>query len=195
MLLHKVHTVRPGDWLLIHAAAGGLGQILARWGKRLGANIIGTVGSEAKRAMARDAGADEVLLHTDKGWADKAREIADGKGVHLAVDGIGGAMLAQTLGCVRPFGIVASIGQPAGPIPPVPVEDLGNVRSIGLMRPSVIAYANDPHLYRHGATELLAALDDGLINPIGAEYPLADAAQAHAVLEAGRTTGSIILTV
>ena len=193
MLLHKVYAVRPGDWVLIHAAAGGLGQITTRWAKRLGANVIGTVGSEAKIAQARAGGADEVLLHTLPTWADKARAIADGKGVHLAVDSIGGAMLSQTLGTVRPFGIVASLGQPAGPIPPVRVEDLGFARSIALMRPSSMAYANDPELYRRGSADLLATLQDGLINPIGAEYELRNAAKAHADLEAGRTTGSVIL--
>ncbi len=195
MLLHKVHAVRPGDWLLVHAAAGGLGQILTRWAKRLGANVIGTVGSDAKRAVACAAGADRVLLHSDPDWVDQARLFADGKGVHLAVDGIGGRMLAQTLGCVRPFGIVASLGQPAGPIPAVKVEDLGFGRSIALMRPSVIAYANDPDLYQAGTRDLLAALDAGLTNPIGTEYPLRDAARAHDDLQAGRSTGSVILTV
>jgi NADPH:quinone reductase len=195
MLLYKIHAVRPGDWLLVHAAAGGLGQILVRWGKRLGARVIGTVGSDAKLAQARDAGADEVLLHTDPRWVETARHLADGKGVHLAVDGIGGAMLAQTLRCVRPFGIVASLGQVAGTIPPVGAEELGPVRSIGLMRPSVVAYANDPTLYRRGSADLLGALADGLVTTVGAEYPLRDAARAHADLEAGRTTGSVILTI
>lgn len=195
MLLHKVHAVRPGDWLLIHAAAGGLGQILTRWGKRLGANVIGTVGSDAKRGLASKAGADLVLLHSEPSWVDKARQFADGKGVHLAVDGIGGRMLVQTLGCVRPFGVVASLGQPAGPIPAVRVEDLGFARSIALMRPSSIAYANDQALYHQGTRDLLAAFEDGLSNPIGAEYLLRDAARAHEDLEAGRTTGSVVLTV
>ncbi len=108
--------------------------------------MIGTVGSEAKRSMAEAAGADEVLLHTDQTWFEAARGIAGGLGVHLAVDGIGGAMVAQTLGCVRPFGVVASLGQPGGQIPPVRVENLGAARSIGLMRPSVIAYTGDPTL-------------------------------------------------
>jgi NADPH:quinone reductase len=194
MLLYKVHAVQPGDWVLIHAAAGGLGQIATRWAKRLGANVIGTVGSETKKTQALAAGANEVLLHTLPGWTDQARAIADGKGVHLAIDGIGGAMLAQTLRVVRPFGIVASLGQPAGPIPPIRVEDLGFARSIALIRPSSIAYANDPELYHRGSADLLAALQDGLINHIGAEYDLRDAARAHADLEAGRTTGSVILT-
>jgi NADPH2:quinone reductase len=195
MLLRKVHAVRPGDWILVHAAAGGLGQIVTRWARHLGANVIGTVGLQAKVKQAEAAGASEVLLHTDTGWADRARAIAEGKGVHLAIDGIGGAMLQQTLAVVRPFGIVASVGQPAGPIPPVRVEDLGFGRSIALMRPSSIAYANDPTLYQCGCADLLAALQDWLINPIGAEYDLRNAAKAHADLEAGRTTGSVVLTV
>jgi NADPH:quinone reductase len=104
-------------------------------------------------------------------------------------------MLAQTLGCVRPFGVVASLGQPAGPIPAVKVEDLGFARSIALMRPNSIAYANDPEMYHQGARDLLSALKDGLSLPIGAEYPIRDAARAHEDLEAGRTTGSVVLIV
>ena len=114
MLLHEVRAVRPGDWILIHAAAGGLGQLATRWAKRLGAHVIGTVGSEIKIAQAKAAGADEVLLHNQEKWVEQARALSEGRGVHLAVDGIGGAMLAHTLGAVRPFGIVASLGQPAG---------------------------------------------------------------------------------
>jgi NADPH2:quinone reductase len=194
MLLHEVHTVRPGDWVLVHAAAGGLGQIVTRWAKRLGARVVGTVGSQAKVAQAQAAGADEVLLHTSPAWPDDARRIADGKGVHLAVDGIGGATLARTLSAVRPFGIVANVGQAGGPMPPVRTDELGPGRSIALMVPSSIAYANDPERYRRGAAALMQALQDGLVNPIGAEYALRDAARAHADLEAGRTTGSVILT-
>jgi NADPH2:quinone reductase len=195
MLLHKVHAVRPGEWILVHAAAGGLGQLVTRWAKRLGAHVVGTVGSEGKVGQAKAAGADEVLLHSQSDWVERTRAIADGDGVHLAIDGIGGGMLAQTLGAVRPFGIVASLGQPAGPIPPVRVEELGFARSIALMRPSSIAYANDQELYRRGSADLMTALQSGLVNPIGAEYQLPDVAQAHADLEGGRTTGSVILTV
>lgn len=194
MLLHRAYPIKAGDWLLVHAAAGGVGQLVSRWARRLGAHVIGTVGSEAKIAIAREAGAEAVLLHGAPDWTDEVRRIADGKGVHLAIDGIGGAMVSKTLSTVRPFGIVASLGQPAGPIPPVDMAELSSPRSIGLMRPSVLAYANDADLYRHGADDLFAALADGLINPIGAEYPLEKAALAHADLEAGRTTGSVILT-
>ncbi|TCP65597.1 quinone oxidoreductase [Sphingomonas sp. PP-CE-1G-424] len=195
MLLHKVHAVQPGDWILVHAGAGGLGQLVTRWAKRPGAHVVATVGSQAKVAQSIAAGADEVLLHSDADWVERTRAIAEGKGVHLAIDGIGGSMLGRTLGTVRPFGVVASLGQPAGPIPPVPVENLGFARSIALMRPSSILYADDPDLYQRGAADLMAVLQDGLINPIGAEYSLKNAGEAHAALEAGRTTGSVILTV
>ncbi|HIE1059812.1 TPA: quinone oxidoreductase family protein [Serratia marcescens] len=195
MLLHKVRNVREGDWILVHSAAGGLGQLVTRWATMKGARVIGTTGSAAKVKIAQAAGAKEVLLHTDAAWADKAREISDGRGVHLAVDGIGGTMLSTTLSVVRPFGTVASLGQPAGPIPSVRVEELGFTRSIALMRPSSMAYADDAELYAQGARDLISALQNGLINPVGAEYPLTHAAEAHADLEAGRTTGSVILTV
>jgi len=195
MLLHKVRKVKAGDWLLVHSAAGGLGQIVTRWATMKGARVIGTTGSAAKMKIAQAAGAAEVLLHTDAAWAETVLKIADGRGVHLAIDGIGGTMLASTLSVVRPFGIVASLGQPAGPIPPVRVEELGFARSIALMRPSSIAYADDAELYRQGAGDLMAALQNGLENPVGAEYTLTEAAKAHADLEAGRTTGSVILTV
>jgi len=195
MLLHKVHATKRGDWILVHAAAGGLGQIVVRWAKRLGANVIGTVGSVGKVALARTAGADFVLLHTDGNWAEETVHLSDGKGVHLAIDGIGGTMLNQSLRVVRPFGTVASLGQPAGPIPPVRVEDLGFTRSISLIRPSSLLYANYPQLYEAGTAELLKMLEDGMVTPIGARYPLREAARAHADIASGKTTGSVILTV
>lgn len=195
MLLHKVHATKRDDWILVHAAAGGLGQIVVRWAKRLGANIIGTVGSKEKMELAYAAGADFVLLHTDENWTEETVRLSEGKGVHLAIDGIGGTMVSHSLRIVRPFGIVASLGQPAGPIPPVRVEDLGFTRSISLIRPSSLLYANDPQLYRAGTAEFLKMLKDGMMTSIGARYPLREAARAHADLESGKTTGSMILTV
>ncbi|AYG57747.1 quinone oxidoreductase family protein [Rhizobium jaguaris] len=195
MLLHKVHPLQPGEWVLVHAAAGGVGQIVTRWAKRLGANVIATVGSGAKAEFAYEAGADAVLLHTSEDWVEETRRIADRRGVHLAIDGIGGTMLSQTLATVRPFGMVASLGEAAGPIPPIQIEELSPPRAIGLARPSVLTYANDPDLYQLGTKALMAELQAGLINPIGAEYALKDAARAHADLEAGRTTASVVLTM
>lgn len=193
MLLHKVFPIVPGQFVLVHAAAGGLGQLLTRWAKRLGATVIATVGSDQKAAIAQAAGADKMCLHTASDWPAVVKAFADGRGVHFAYDGIGGEMLARTFGCVRPFGTVASLGQAAGAIPPVRVDELGPVRSISLSRPSVVAYTSDPALYRPAARDLFAALSDGLVSSVGAEYPLRDAARAHTDLEAGRTTGSVIL--
>ncbi|QND53871.1 quinone oxidoreductase [Phyllobacterium sp. 628] len=192
MLLHEVRSIKKGDWILVHAAAGGVGQLVTRWAKRLGANVIGTVGSDAKIAQAKAAGADAVLLHKSPDWADETRRIADGKGVQLAIDGIGGDTFKQTLKTIRPFGILGSIGQSASAVPPILIEELGN---IAVMRPSVIASVNNADFYERGSKALIAALQDGLSNPIGTEYALKDAAKAHADLEAGKTTGSVILTV
>jgi NADPH2:quinone reductase len=193
MLLHEVYPVRRGEFVLVHAGAGGLGQFMIRWAKRLGATVIATVGSQAKIGLAEAAGADRVLLHTAADWPAVAKEFAEGRGVHFACDGIGGETLARTFASVRPFGVVASVGQAAGAIPPVAVSDLGPARSISLSRPSVVAYTNDPALYRPAAADLFAALGSGLASAIGAEYPLREAVRAHQDLEAGRTTGSIIL--
>lgn len=195
MLIHKTYSIRQGDWVLVHAAAGGLGQLLTRWVCRLGGRVIGTVSTHSKSKLAEEAGAEIVLLHTNEEWVDTVRTITDGQGVHFAIDGIGGAMLTQTIKSVRPFGIVASMGQAAGPIPLLSVDELGPVRSIGLTRPSVLAYANTPEFYQQGTKDLFSALQDGLINPIGAIYPMHDVQKAHSELETGKTTGSVILTV
>jgi NADPH2:quinone reductase len=184
--------VKPGDFVLVLAGAGGLGQILLRWGRKLGATMIATAGSAAKAEIARAAGAHHVLLHSDPDWPAQARALSQGLGVMLACDGIGGDMLERSMEVVRPFGILASLGQPAGPIPPIRVEQLGPSRSISLARPSVMNYSTDPVRYRRGAAELLDFLSDEPL-PAPTVYPLRDAAQAHADLETGRTTGSIVL--
>jgi NADPH:quinone reductase len=193
LLLHRVAILNPGDWLLVHAAAGGVGQLVTRWARRLGLRVVGTVGSSGKAEIARAAGAEAVFLHSDPGWVEAVRRVADGKGAQLAIDGIGGETFTRTLAAIRPFGVVASIGQPAGPIAPIAMESLGFPRAIAVARPSVLAYANDAELYHEGARALFAALSDGLTVSVGAEYPLAEAARAHADLEAGRTTGSVLL--
>lgn len=193
MILNKVYPLEAGQHVLIHSAAGGLGQLLTRWAKLLGAHVIGTVGSATKIEAARQAGADEVILRDGDGWISKVKDFSDGSGVHLAYDGIGGDVLGQTMKCVRPFGVLASLGQAGGAIPPVNVNDLGPVRCISLSRPSVVAYSLNPALYQPAARDLLSRLPAGLANPIGAEYALKDAAEAHRDLQAGRTTGSVVL--
>jgi NADPH:quinone reductase len=193
MLLSRVYPVGPGATLLIHSAAGGLGQLLTRWASHLGATVIATVGSEAKAAVARAAGASHVIVGRDAEFAKAVAELTDKRGVDAAYDGVGGTTLARTLACVRPFGVVASIGQAGGPIPPLDVEDLGPRRCLMLARPSVMAFMNDEKAYRGAAEAVLAALSDGVLKAAGMAYPLSEAARAHADLESGRTSGAIYL--
>lgn len=193
MLLRRVYPVGPGTRVLVHAAAGGLGQVLTAWARRLGATVIGTVGSRAKADWALGRGLDHAIVHREQDFVAEVRRLTNGEGVDVAYDGIGGETLLRTLDAVRPFGLVASIGQASGTLPKFDVELLGPRRSLTLARPSVLAYARDTATYRRAAAEVLALLDEGLAVTIGGELPLTDAARAHALLERGATTGSLIL--
>lgn len=195
MLLHRVYPVGHGTTILAHSAAGGLGQLLSRWAVHLGATVIGTVGSEAKAEIAREAGAQHVIVGRDADFAARIAELTSGRGVDVAYDGVGGTTLAKTLGCVRPFGVVASIGQSGGPIPPLDVHELGPRRSLMLARPSVMAYMNDADAYRDAAQAVLAALAGGVLKAAGKAYPLSEAAQAQTDLESGRSNGALYLEV
>ena len=193
MFLTRTYPVLPGTVLLIHAAAGGLGVVLTRWAKSLGATVIGAVGSQEKAETARANGADLVIVGRDVDLIAEVARLTEGRGVNFAIDGIGGGTLAKTLGCVRRFGTVASIGQAAGPIPPVAVEEIGPVRSLCLARPSVMAYAADKDIYATAMTAVLAMIEAGIAAEVGGNYRLEAAAEAQADLEAGRTIGSAVL--
>jgi NADPH2:quinone reductase len=193
MLLTRTYPVEPGTVLLVHAAAGGLGSILTRWAKHLGASVIGTAGSAAKAEIARTNGADHVIVGREADVIAEVSALTDGRGVDFAIDGVGGAMLRKTLACVRRFGTVASMGQAAGPIPPIAVDEIGPVRALSLARPSVMAYAADRQIYPVAVEALLQAMETGVLAEVGGEYPLREAAKVHADLEAGRTNGSLLL--
>ncbi len=193
MLLRRVYPVGPGTTLLVHAAAGGLGLLLTAWAKRLGATVIGTAGSPAKADLARARGADDVILYKEQDFVAEVRRLTDGTGVDMAIDGIGGETLLRTLDAVRPFGTVASVGQASGALPALSLTDIGPRRSLSLARPSVLAYANDPGAYQRAAAELFDEIARSLPVTIGAELPLARAADAHRMLERGETAGSLLL--
>jgi NADPH2:quinone reductase len=195
MLLYRVYPVGPGTTILAHSAAGGLGQLLTCWAVHLGAEVIGTVGSQAKAEIARQAGAQHVVVGRDADFAARVAELTNGRGVDVAYDGVGGTTLAKTLACVRPFGVVASIGQSGGPIPPLDVLDLGPRRSLMLARPSVMAYMNDVDAYSAAAEAVLAALAGGVLRAAGKAYRLSEAARAHAELEGGLSSGALYLEV
>lgn len=193
MLFNAVRPLAPGDTLLVHAAAGGLGLMLTQWAKTLGARVIGTVGSRAKAELALAHGLDRAVLYKEEDFVEAAREFTGGEGVHYAIDGIGGDTLRKTLDAVRPYGTVASIGQVAGSIEPLDLNELGPRRSIALSRPSVFRYVQDLARYRAGAEATLAQLAAGLRVEIGGRLPLSEAAEAHRLLEAGETAGALVL--
>lgn len=193
MLLTRTYPVSTGSTLLVHAAAGGLGTVLTRWARHLGATVIGTAGSDTKAELAHANRADHVIVGRDADVAAEVARLTDGRGVDFAIDGIGGTMLARTLACVRRFGMVASVGQAAGPIPPLAVEDLGPARSLTLARPSVMAYAAEHDTYPVAMRAVLDMIRAGVIAGIGATYPLVEARTAHLDLEGGRIAGSAIL--
>jgi NADPH2:quinone reductase len=195
MLMRRVYRVQSGDWILVQGAAGGVGSLLCQWAKRDGATVIGTVGNAAKADYARTQGADHVIIGRDADFAAEVADITNGRLVHAAYDGIGGATLQKTFACVRPFGTVVSIGQAAGPIPKIDVSEIGPKRSLIFARPSVMGYSGDPEIYRPAAAETIAALAGGIVPTIGKSYPLAEAAQAQDDLEHGRNQGSLILRI
>jgi NADPH2:quinone reductase len=184
MLLHRVYPVRSGTVVLVHAAAGGLGLSVTQWAKRLGATVIGTVSSREKADLALARGLDHAILYREMDFVAEVRRLTSGEGVDVAIDGVGGDTLMRTLDAVRRFGTVISVGQAGGPIPPISVEELGPRRSLSLARPSIFAYAGDLASYRPAAEALFRELAAGLV---------VEAAKAQSLLEAGKTTGSILL--
>jgi NADPH2:quinone reductase len=193
MLFAHVRRLRPGDTVLVHAAAGGLGLVLTQWASALGARVIGTVGSRDKAALALAHGAERVVLYREEDFVAAARDFGGGRGVDYAIDGIGGATLVRTFDAVRPYGMAASVGQAGGSIEPVDLMQIGRSRAIAFSRPSVMQFMTDLALYREGAHATLARLAAGLRVPVGLTLPLARAAEAHAALEAGRTSGAVLL--
>ncbi|MCW0000381.1 quinone oxidoreductase [Pararhizobium sp. YC-54] len=191
MLLKKTFDVRDGHSVLIHAAAGGLGSILVRWAKSINATVIGTVSTPEKAALAESYGADHLVVGREADIVAEVKRLTDGRGVDVAYDGIGGDMLVKSLRSVRAFGMAVTIGQAAGPVPPVPVEELRPGKA--LSHPSIMAWCADAGRYREAAQAAIRAMEKGIVSEIGAEYSLADVAKAHEEMESGRSAGSILL--
>lgn len=192
-LLHETYKVRRGETILVHSAAGGVGLILCQWGKALGANVIGTVGSQAKAQLARDAGAAHVLLLAD-GWEKKVREIMGGEGLPVVYDSVGKDTFEASLNCLQPRGLMVSFGNSSGAVPPFSPGILSAKGSLYLTRPTLFHYiATRPELER-GAAELFAVMQSGAVKvEVRQRFPLADAKAAHDALESRRTTGATVL--
>src|SRR3954447_23530401 len=170
-LLHGTYKVKRGDTIVIHAAAGGVGQIVSQWAKHLGATVIGTVGSDDKAAVARAHGCDHVLRYDD--FAEKVREITGGKGVPVVYDSIGKTTFANSLKCLAPRGILASFGESSGDPPPVDARTLGNMGSLFVTHPSLIYYTETRAELLETADDLFAMVGSGKIRiEITKSYPL-----------------------
>jgi NADPH2:quinone reductase len=193
-LLSGCYSVKAGDYILIHAAAGGVGLIVCQWAKHLGATVIGTVGSAAKAELVRSHGCDYPILYEEEDIALRVREITQGRGVDAVYDSIGKSTFMKSLDCLRPLGMMVSFGQSSGPIEPLDLGILAAKGSLFLTRPSLMTYtAKRQDLLSH-ARDLFEVVERGAVRiEIQQSYRLAEAARAHRDLEARRTTGSTIL--
>ncbi len=194
MLLTKVRSVQPGEWCLVHAAAGGVGRMLCQWARHLGARVIGTVGSEAKAKIALARGCEQVILYTREQVPARVREITGGHGVAAVYDSVGRDTFAGSLEALALRGHLINFGQSSGPVEPLAMSRLAE-KSITVSRPILFHYIEERAEREEMAARLFEALRLGVVSAeIGAEFPLAAAAEAHRALEARVTSGSIILT-
>ncbi|UCV29078.1 quinone oxidoreductase family protein [Ferribacterium limneticum] len=193
-LLRKTYRVQPGDAVLIHAAAGGVGLIACQWAKALGATVIGTVGSAAKAELAKAHGCDHVINYSSENFTQRVREITGGEGVAVVYDGVGKDTFMGSLDSLRPMGMMVAYGNASGPVPPLDLLLLSQKGSLFITRPTIMSYtAKRADLVALGA-ELFEAVVSGQVRvEVNQTYALKDAAQAHRDLEARKTTGSTIL--
>ncbi|MBO4119732.1 quinone oxidoreductase [Cupriavidus gilardii] len=193
-LVRDTYRVQPGDTVLLHAAAGGIGLIASQWLKALGATVIGTVGNDDKAALARAHGCDHTVVYTRESFLDRVKEITGGKGVAVVYDSIGKDTFNDSLDCLAPRGTMVSFGNASGPVPPVDISVLGAKGSLKLTRPTIMTYVTQRDLLEPMAAELFDVVRSGKVKiEVRQRYPLAEVAQAHRELEARKTTGSTVL--
>jgi NADPH2:quinone reductase len=193
-LVHSTYPLRADQWTLVHAAAGGLGLLLVQMAKRAGAHVIGTVSTEAKAALARQAGADHVILYADQDFVAETKRVTGGRGVQVVYDSVGRTTFDKSLNVLAPRGYMVLCGQASGPVPPFDPQVLNAKGSLFLTRPTLGHYiaTRDELLAR--ARDLFDWVQHGELRlHIGARFPLADAAEAHRQLEGRRTTGKVLL--
>jgi NADPH2:quinone reductase len=193
-LVHDTFPLQPGQTALVHAAAGGVGLLLVQMAKTIGARVIGTAGSEEKAELARQAGADEVILYNSTDFAAETKRLTDGRGVDVVYDGVGKSTFDHDLEVLRPRGYLVLFGGASGAVPPVDPMLLSRKGSLFLTRPTLGHYViTREELLARAAAVLNAVADGSLQLRISQTYPLAEAQQAHRDLEGRRTTGKILL--
>jgi len=193
-LTHDTYPLKRGDTALIHAAAGGVGLLLIQIAKMLGARVIGTVGTEAKAQLAKQAGADDVILYTQTDFLAEVKKLTEGKGAHIVYDSVGATTFEKSLDCLRPRGYIVLFGQSSGPVAPFDPGKLAAKGSLFLTRPSLAHYMLDRDELLQRANDLFNWTASGKLKlRIDSTFSLQDAADAHRQLEGRKTTGKIVL--
>ncbi len=193
-LLRRTYRVQPGDAILIHAAAGGVGLLVCQWAKALGATVIGTVGSDAKAVLAKAHGCDHPIVYTREDFVARVREITGGAGVPVVYDSVGADTFMKSLDCLRPLGMMVTFGQSAGPVAPLDTQELSKRGSLFLTRPTLFTYVAQRADLLRSAGELFDMVESGKLRiEVNQTYALRDAARAHVDLAERRTTGSTVL--
>ena len=193
-LAHSTYAIQRGDDVLIHAGAGGVGLLLTQMAKQRGARVLTTVSTEEKAALARKAGADEMILYTQEDFAAKVRELTGGKGVPVVYDSVGKTTFDGSLACLRPRGVMVLYGGSSGAVPPFDLIQLSTKGSLYVTRPTLKDYAATREELELRAGDVLRWVAQGSLKlRLEHSYPLAEAAQAHRDLEARKTTGKVLL--
>jgi NADPH2:quinone reductase len=193
-LVERCARIQAGEWVLVHAAAGGVGSILVPWLKALGARVIAHSGDSRKAALASELGADHSLCVPMEALAAEVRQLTDGKGVPVIFDGVGAASWAASLASTARRGLLVTYGNASGPAPPFTALDLLRAGSIFVTRPTLGDYCATPEEMRASAARLFEMIEQGKVPVrIGARFPLKDAAEAHRAIESRATTGSTVL--
>lgn len=193
VLTTRTYPVQPGEWMLVHAAAGGAGRLLCQMGKLLGAHVIGTVSSAAKAQVAREAGAEHTINYTEQDFLAEVKRLT-GKGVRVVYDSVGKDTFDRSLDSLAPTGYLVLFGQSSGFPPLFDIQRLAGLRSLFLTRPSVFAYLTDRASLLHHAAAVFELIEKGdLVLHVDRKYPLSEAAQAHMDLAGRKTTGKLLL--
>jgi len=193
-LTHSTYALKKGDTALIHAAAGGAGLLLIQIAKQLGATVIGTVSTEAKAKLAKEAGADHVILYTQADFLAEVKKLTDGRGLDVVYDSVGQTTFDKSLDCLRPRGYLVLFGQSSGPVPPFDPGKLAAKGSLFLTRPSLAHYTLERAELLQRANDIFNWTAAGKLKVrIDKTFPIAEAAEAHRQLEGRKTTGKVIL--
>jgi NADPH2:quinone reductase len=193
-LTRSTYALKPGDMALIHAAAGGVGLLLVQMAKALGARVIATVSTEEKAKLAREAGADDIILYTTQDFEVETKRLTDGKGVHVVYDGVGKTTFDQDLNVLRPRGYLALFGASSGPVPLFDLNKLAQKGSLFITRPTLVHHMASHEELQQRAGDVLNMIASGKLKlRIEHLYPLKDAQQAHRDLEGRKTTGKLLL--